>query len=59
MTPMVWGCTTAVAAEAMAASVFGIPDWLAGILMILGMIFLIAIIPLAVLFGICFECRRR
>jgi hypothetical protein len=38
---------------------YGFPDWLAGILMILGMIFVIAVIPLAVLFGICFECTRR
>ena len=38
---------------------YGLPDWVAGILMILGMIFVIAVIPLAVLFGICFECSRR
>ena len=38
---------------------YGVPEWLAGILMILGMIFVIAVIPLAVLFGICFECSRR
>ena len=37
----------------------GFPDWVAGILMVLGMIFVIAVIPLAVLFAICFECSRR
>jgi hypothetical protein len=38
---------------------YGVPDWLAGILMICGLIFLIGIIPLVVLFMATFECRRR
>jgi hypothetical protein len=38
---------------------YGVPDWLAGILMICGLILLIGIIPLVVLFMTTIECRRR
>jgi hypothetical protein len=60
MTPFVFGLSTAVSTQILSAThLWGIPDWLAAFLMIAGMIFLFGVLPVVVLFGVVFECRRR
>ena len=62
MTPFVLGLSAAASASAEILSVvhlWGMPDWLAGFLIIAGMIFLFGVLPIVVLWLLVFECRRR
>ena len=59
MTPFAYITSATGLATQVSDRTFGVPEWLAGILMICGLIFLFGILPLVVLMITTFECRRR
>jgi hypothetical protein len=60
MTPFVLGLSPATSMEIVSAvHLWGMPDWLAGFLIIAGMIFLFGVLPIVVLWLLVFELRRR
>lgn len=60
MSPFGYGLSAAISTQVLsAAHLWGMPDWLAGFLIIAGLIFIFGVLPVVVLFGVIIPGRRR